>query len=82
MIKHAYIASYTLDNHIILYVSQDKKILLTNEYLAVKKLTKVRCYRKLKPLLKLKLITLNAFAIDPYICNIQIITTLHVVRGA
>ena len=36
MIKHAYIAPYTLDNHIILYVSQDKKILLTNEYLAVK----------------------------------------------
>ena len=36
MIKHAYIFPYTLDNHIISYVSQDKKILLTNEYLAVK----------------------------------------------
>ena len=36
MIKHAYIAPYTLDDHIISYVSQDKMILLPNEYLAVK----------------------------------------------
>ena len=41
MIKHAYIAPYTLDNHIILYVSQDKKILLTNEYLSVKGNTRI-----------------------------------------